>query len=125
VTAGDISRMGREERRLLLAELLAKRSARPRRFPLSFAQERLWFLEQMQPGGSAYHVGTALRIDGPLRPSLIEAALREVGRSPRRIASSRRSGSPPPSSAPLSTSAADRCSGLPFCSCRRAAGRSC
>ncbi len=80
MNAGDISTMGREERRLLLTELLAKRSARPRRFPLSFAQERLWFLEQMQPGGSAYHVVAALRIGGPLRPSLIEAALREVVR---------------------------------------------
>ncbi|WP_438281219.1 condensation domain-containing protein, partial [Pseudomonas alabamensis] len=34
--------------------------------PLSFAQERQWFLWQLDPVGSAYHVSTALRMRGPL-----------------------------------------------------------
>jgi hypothetical protein len=34
--------------------------------PLSPAQERLWFLDRMAGGNSAYHVRSAVRIEGPL-----------------------------------------------------------
>ena len=33
---------------------------------LSFAQERLWFLEQWQPGTAVYHISFALQLDGDL-----------------------------------------------------------
>jgi amino acid adenylation domain-containing protein len=46
--------------------------------PLSFAQQRLWFLEQFEPGTTAYHLWSAIRIDGPLSPQLFERALSEV-----------------------------------------------
>ncbi|WP_244173715.1 phosphopantetheine-binding protein, partial [Caballeronia temeraria] len=39
-------------------------SARPAHLPLSFAQERLWFLEQLNPGQSTYHIPIALRLNG-------------------------------------------------------------
>ncbi|RVD47044.1 hypothetical protein EN783_36270, partial [Mesorhizobium sp. M2D.F.Ca.ET.140.01.1.1] len=32
----------------------------------SFAQRRLWFLEQLNPGGAAYNMSTALRLQGRL-----------------------------------------------------------
>ncbi|HEY0781429.1 MAG TPA: condensation domain-containing protein, partial [Thermoanaerobaculia bacterium] len=34
--------------------------------PLSFAQERLWFLDRLSPGGSAYNMPLALRLHGRL-----------------------------------------------------------
>ena len=34
---------------------------------LSFAQQRLWMIEQMTPGRSGYHVGLRFRIEGALR----------------------------------------------------------
>jgi acyl carrier protein len=34
--------------------------------PLSFAQQRLWFLDQLQAGGAAYNIATALRLTGSL-----------------------------------------------------------
>ncbi|MHC6226524.1 amino acid adenylation domain-containing protein [Pseudomonas sp. X10] len=40
--------------------------------PLSFAQERQWFLWQLEPEGSAYHVSTALRIRGELDIKALE-----------------------------------------------------
>ncbi|WP_438281218.1 non-ribosomal peptide synthase/polyketide synthase [Pseudomonas alabamensis] len=46
--------------------------------PLSFAQQRLWFLQQFAPQSSAYNLPRALRIEGRLDPDLLEAALNAV-----------------------------------------------
>jgi len=35
-------------------------------FPASFAQRRLWFLDQLEPGNSAYHLTIAPRLRGAL-----------------------------------------------------------
>lgn len=48
--------------------------------PLSFAQQRLWFLEQLEPGQPVYHVHCALRFSGPLHRSHLQAALDEIVR---------------------------------------------
>ncbi len=48
--------------------------------PLSFAQERLWFLDQLQPGGFAYNVPLAVRLSGALDAGALAAALAEVVR---------------------------------------------
>lgn len=47
-------------------------------FPTSFAQQRLWFLEQLQPGSSLYNVPTPFRIRGRLDRALLERSFREV-----------------------------------------------
>ncbi|MCX7570500.1 amino acid adenylation domain-containing protein, partial [Tumebacillus sp. DT12] len=39
---------------------------RTERLPLSFAQERLWFFEQLQPGTAAYNIPGAFRLQGRL-----------------------------------------------------------
>jgi hypothetical protein len=43
--------------------------------PLSFAQQRLWFLEQLQPGNPVYHLPTAVRVTGPLDVAAVEKTL--------------------------------------------------
>jgi amino acid adenylation domain-containing protein len=48
--------------------------------PLSFAQQRLWFIDQLEPGSTAYHMPSALRLRGPLDPRVLERALGEVVR---------------------------------------------
>ncbi|HEY0512098.1 MAG TPA: amino acid adenylation domain-containing protein, partial [Thermoanaerobaculia bacterium] len=48
--------------------------------PLSFAQERFWFLDRLQPGNAAYNIPTALRVEGELSQALLEAILGEVVR---------------------------------------------
>ncbi len=48
--------------------------------PLSFAQERMWFLEQLEPGRSTYIMPSSLRLLGSLRADLLERALNEVAR---------------------------------------------
>lgn len=42
--------------------------------PLSFAQQRMWFLEQMQPGQSAYHIPALLQLDGTLNRMALDAS---------------------------------------------------
>ncbi|HEX7239970.1 MAG TPA: amino acid adenylation domain-containing protein, partial [Longimicrobiaceae bacterium] len=48
--------------------------------PLSFAQERLWFLEQLRPGGAAYAVPTAVRMAGALDAEALRRSLDEIVR---------------------------------------------
>ncbi len=49
-------------------------------FPLSFAQQRLWFLDQMAPGNTAYNVTGARHLRGRLDAAALERALDEVRR---------------------------------------------
>ncbi len=48
--------------------------------PLSFAQQRLWFLEQMEPERTAYNLPYAWRLQGPLDIEALRRALEEVVR---------------------------------------------
>ncbi len=48
--------------------------------PLSFAQERLWFLDQLEPGSAVYNVCQAVRMDGALNVAALERALNEIVR---------------------------------------------
>ncbi len=49
---------------------------RDRPLPLSYPQQRLWFLDQFQPGGSGYNSALALRLTGRLDVAALTAALR-------------------------------------------------
>ena len=51
---------------------------RPERVPLSFAQQRLWFLEQFHGAGTAYNLSFAWRLAGQLDTSALTAALNDV-----------------------------------------------
>ncbi|GAC44498.1 non-ribosomal peptide synthetase module [Paenibacillus popilliae ATCC 14706] len=46
--------------------------------PLSFAQERIWFFEQLQPGTSMYNISKAVRIKGELDASVLEKSYRQL-----------------------------------------------
>src|SRR6266545_7556842 len=71
----DAIRAGEKNERQLLVKV-----SREGRLPLSFAQQRLWFIDQLEPGGAIYNVPTALRVRGELRRELLESALGEVVR---------------------------------------------
>ncbi|MGC4890936.1 amino acid adenylation domain-containing protein [Micromonospora sp. DT227] len=43
--------------------------------PLSYAQERVWFMDQIAPGEAAYHIAVPLRVRGPLDVDALRAAL--------------------------------------------------
>ncbi|HZF13194.1 MAG TPA: amino acid adenylation domain-containing protein, partial [Thermoanaerobaculia bacterium] len=66
------------------ARLPLSRASRERPLPLSFAQQRLWFLDRLldrlEPGSPVYNLPLALRLAGPLDPLALERSLTEICR---------------------------------------------
>ncbi len=56
------------------------RAPRSGPLPVSFPQERVWFLNELSPGNIAYNAQVTIRFAGPLRPELMAAALTEIVR---------------------------------------------
>ncbi|MEM7352072.1 MAG: amino acid adenylation domain-containing protein [Acidobacteriota bacterium] len=52
--------------------------ARGGEMPLSFAQQRLWFIDQLQPGSSVYNIPLAQRFERRLDPAVLAAAFGEL-----------------------------------------------
>ncbi|MEQ8997811.1 MAG: amino acid adenylation domain-containing protein [Coleofasciculus sp. B1-GNL1-01] len=48
--------------------------------PLSFAQQRLWFLDQMEPGNPLYNIPRAVRLEGSLNVAALEQSFNEIVR---------------------------------------------
>ena len=84
-----------EQWKLLQLRLKKKQSAQgepgkagriPRRdpgrqeLPLSFSQQRLWFLDQWEPGNPAYNMFAAFRLEGTLDPAALARAIEEIVR---------------------------------------------
>ncbi|MDQ3917764.1 MAG: condensation domain-containing protein, partial [Acidobacteriota bacterium] len=68
------------ERRELLELLLKEQRAAKSTFPLSYAQQRLWFLDQLQPGNVSYNVPLGVRLKGRLDVGALDRSLREIVR---------------------------------------------
>jgi len=51
---------------------------RGKKLPLSFAQQRLWFLAQMEGVGHAYHISTGLHLRGELNHAALRCALDRI-----------------------------------------------
>ncbi|MBV9774892.1 MAG: amino acid adenylation domain-containing protein, partial [Gemmatimonadetes bacterium] len=85
-TANRMARLTPEQMRafqkLLREKMEARQRAqriptapRDRPLPLSFAQQRLWFIDQLHPGSTAYNLPTALRLRGRLEVPVLRASL--------------------------------------------------
>ncbi|MBT4836558.1 MAG: amino acid adenylation domain-containing protein, partial [Methylococcales bacterium] len=46
--------------------------------PLSFAQERLWFLDQLEPGNPIYNIPVVIRITGDLNVNVLHQSLQTI-----------------------------------------------
>jgi amino acid adenylation domain-containing protein len=94
---GDLSALTPEQRALLMLRLRKKAAQKapeegglptipraPREnleeLPLSFAQQRMWFLDQWQPGNPVYNIPAAVRLSGTLDTAAFAGALREIVR---------------------------------------------
>jgi amino acid adenylation domain-containing protein len=114
--ARRLGQLSRDERALLFEKLRARKEAeapprteiprlaqRPDPLPLSLAQQRLWFLDRLNPGDPAYNILTLVEAQGPLRPEALRRALeavadrhetlrttfRRVGTAPAQVVASR------------------------------------
>jgi len=55
-----------------------ERADRARELPLSFAQQRLWFLDQMESGSPSYNMHVAIRLTGALDTAVLDRSLAEI-----------------------------------------------
>jgi len=90
---GDVSKrlseLSPEKRALLMKKLQeksqqqAKKFAIPKRenqqeYPMSFAQERMWFLYQWDPSSPSYNISAAARCQGKLNVKILQQCLNEI-----------------------------------------------
>lgn len=68
------------EKRMLLVEQLKQNGSRLNCFPLSYAQRRLWFLEQLEPGSPSYNIPLVVSVDGRFDVAAAEESLNEIVR---------------------------------------------
>jgi amino acid adenylation domain-containing protein len=75
-----MSELSYPEKRKLLAQLLEKKKRTRKSAPLSFAQERLYFLDQLQPNSSLYNLPVSFRLQTSLNVDWLEKSLSEIVR---------------------------------------------
>jgi amino acid adenylation domain-containing protein len=66
------------EKRELLEDFLLESGSEYNVFPLSFAQQRLWFLDQFEPGSPLYNVPAAVRIRGMLDTTALAKSINAI-----------------------------------------------
>jgi amino acid adenylation domain-containing protein len=77
--SASIAAMAPAEKRELLARLLREKARSARSYPMSFAQERLWFLDQFDPG-PVYNIPMQVRFPGPLDEPALRKTIGELVR---------------------------------------------
>src|SRR3954465_15147839 len=74
--SNNVTSLSPEEKRALLEKLLRER--KDKRFPLSSAQKRLWFLDKLQPNSAVYNVPTVLKLRGAIELEPFRQALEKI-----------------------------------------------
>ncbi|MDT4291636.1 amino acid adenylation domain-containing protein [Methylomonas sp. MO1] len=89
VSTKKVIELSKEKQALLLKRLSDKSAAVHRGIgkrkqispcPLSFSQERLWFLTRLEPDDPFYNMAGVVRVQGPLDVAILEQALNEIVR---------------------------------------------
>ncbi|HEV8168593.1 MAG TPA: condensation domain-containing protein, partial [Pyrinomonadaceae bacterium] len=58
--------------------VILPQSRETNRFPLSFAQQRLWFLDQLEPNSAVYNIADTHYFSGPLKLAALERSMSEL-----------------------------------------------
>jgi amino acid adenylation domain-containing protein len=83
--APTVAELGRRVEEALTAQQGVKAPAlvpfpRDGELPLSFSQQRLWFLAELEPGSAAYNIPGAVRLTGVLQVEALRQSLEEIER---------------------------------------------
>jgi amino acid adenylation domain-containing protein len=76
--APGLERLSPEQKRAMLGRLVQERRPPAGPYPLSFAQQRLWFLNQLAPDSAAYNQYLAVRLPAGVDVALLHRAVNEV-----------------------------------------------
>ena len=74
----QVSDLPLKEERALVSELLHEEANGADTFPLSFAQQRLWFLAQLEPDSPSYNLSQTMRLKGVLDVNALEQAITSI-----------------------------------------------
>ena len=74
--AQSIGQLQQQDLELISLPILPR--TRDVELPLSYAQQRLWFLDQFEPNSAFYNIPMALRLVGNLKQAALEQSLREI-----------------------------------------------
>jgi amino acid adenylation domain-containing protein len=80
VPPGSVGTLSLSEKQELLRKILLEKIGRTRTAPTSFAQERLWFIDRLEPGSAVYNLSVARRLGGALDEVALQRALGEIVR---------------------------------------------
>ncbi|MEW6738183.1 MAG: condensation domain-containing protein, partial [Acidobacteriota bacterium] len=76
----DIDELSPYQQRALLVHLLQEKAGKPRVFPVSFAQQRLWLIDQLEVNNTAYNIPVVVRLDGSLNVIAFKQSIDEIVR---------------------------------------------
>ena len=80
VVAGGQDKLSEESKTFRAAAVSSSYESRDDFLPLSYSQQRLWFLEQLDPGSSTYNLFSAYLLKGDLDVSALEQTFNEIVR---------------------------------------------
>ena len=60
------------------AQKISRQSRETDTFPLSFAQQRLWFLDQLEPNSFTWNISLSYGVTGQINEQALERALQEI-----------------------------------------------
>jgi amino acid adenylation domain-containing protein len=78
--SAKLAALSPDEKRALLAHLTHRASYQANAYPLSFAQQRLWFLDRLEPGSAFYNQNLAIRLLMPIDVAALQRSLSEIVR---------------------------------------------
>ncbi|MFM7713084.1 MAG: condensation domain-containing protein, partial [Microcystis sp.] len=61
-----------------IPQISRKNPAEPQTFPVSFAQQRLWILAQLEPDSPFYNMFKAVHLQGRINIEILERSLNEI-----------------------------------------------
>ena len=75
VSAHELTRLDLADKRRIMSALLRSTFDAPRSLPLSYAQQQLWFMDQLQPGSAVYNIPLYVPFPGALDADALQRAL--------------------------------------------------